>query len=147
MIIIIYGPAACGKTTIANNLKKRLEDQGYGFRIIHSDDYKSNTYDRILREVNETDYDLIIDGTFYKKKWRDMFRDKKEVKFINIDTGIETCLKRNKQRSDPIEEKAVYIIYNSFEDGDYDLKIDSDDKSVEEIIDLIIEQLDLNERD
>ena len=147
MIIIIYGPAACGKTTIANNLKRRLENQGFGFRIIHSDDYKSNTYDRILREVNETDDDLIIDGTFYKKKWRDIFRDKKGVKFINIAADIETCIRRNKQRSDPIEEKAVYIIYNSFENGDYDLKIDSDDKPVKEIIDIIIERLDLNERD
>ena len=147
MIIIIYGPAACGKTTIANRLKKRLDEGGDQFKIIHSDNYKRNTYEKMLKEVNETDDDLIIDGTFYKKKWRDMFRDKKGVKFINIESDIETCLKRNKQRSDPIEEKAVYIIYNSFENGNYDLKIDSDDKSVEEIIDLIIERLELNERD
>ena len=40
-IITITGPAGCGKTTKANELKKKLESEGRKVKI--TEDYDSNT--------------------------------------------------------------------------------------------------------
>lgn len=140
MLIILCGPAGAGKTTISKELQERLADDGRDFGVIHSDDYSRNTYDQMYETVKDSDENWILDGTFYKKEWRDMFSEFEDLKTIWVKADLETCVERNQMRNDPIEEKAVYIIWNAFEEPDADLIIESDNMSVGEAVDTILER-------
>lgn len=143
MIILFCGPPASGKSAIAGRLAEALE----GSRLVTSDEFKRKTYKHIFAETDKwagrVRY-LILDGTFYRREWRDkvaeISREKGEKVFtVYVTCSLETCLRRNMSRKDRVEEKAVHIIHKQIERPEVpDLIIDTDiidvDKSVEMIL-------------
>ncbi|MCD6263480.1 AAA family ATPase, partial [Candidatus Bathyarchaeota archaeon] len=70
MIILLFGPAGAGKTTIARRLAGKLE----GSQVISSDQFRRKVYRRLMREVRRRKGEgryLIVDGTFYRRRWRE----------------------------------------------------------------------------
>jgi len=137
MIIVIFGPVAAGKTTIAKSLKEHLE----GSFLVSSDQFKKRVYKRLIREVRElrgeVDY-LIVDGTFYKRRWREELRaaaEDEEILEVLINCSIGTCVKRNRERSKPVPEAAIHAIYKEFErPKHFDLEIDAENLAPEEAV-------------
>lgn len=133
MLLIICGTLASGKTAIANELKQKLKE----FKIVHSDQFKRNVYERIFKMVKEGG-NWIIDGTFYKNKWVKKFKELGNVKVIRVKASLETCLKRNRERKERIEEKAIKIIWKEFEPIEADLIIDAESLSIKGAIEKIM---------
>ena len=119
--------------------------------LISSDAFKRTVYDRIMREterrLGKQKY-LIIDATFYRKRWRDRLReitsDEERVVTIFIDCSLETCLERNREREKPIPEEAIRIIWNEFERlDDYDTYINTEKVGISKAVDIILRQLQI----
>ena len=109
MIVLFCGPPASGKSAIAKRLVKELED----WKLIVSDEFKRKTYRHMFVETERwagrVRY-LILDGTFYRKEWRDRIREiaegkGEEVFTVYVTCSLETCLERNRLREEKIEEK------------------------------------------
>lgn len=145
MILMLCGPPGAGKSSIARRLMDRLDDA----HLISSDQFKRRTYDRVMREVERRlgmQRHLVIDATFYKRRWRDRLReisaDEGRVVTILIECSLETCLERNRERGTPIPEEAIHRIWNEFErPEDPDIRIDAEEESVEQAVDKILEEI------
>jgi len=107
-------------------------------KLITSDEFKRKTYTRFLveasRQARSHRY-LILCGTFYRKIWRKEVKkiaEKNTTKsvFVRLRCSLHTCLRRNRERAERIEEKTVEIIHMEFEEGDEDLMIDTEKESV-----------------
>jgi adenylylsulfate kinase len=144
MIILIFGPPASGKTTIAKKLAENLE----GAYLLSSDQFRRSVYRQLMEEVkkrrNKQKY-LIVDGTFYRKRWREELREAaegEEILEVFVNCSLETCLKRNRERSKPIPEAAVHIIWRTFERPENpDLEVDTDSATPEEAAQRILNAL------
>lgn len=146
MIILFCGPPASGKSAIAKKLVEMLKE----FRLVVSDEFKRKTYKHMFGETERWAgrvRHLVLNGTFYRKEWRDKVREiskkKGESVFtIYVTCSLETCLSRNRLRKEPIEEKAVRIIYNQFERPETaDLTIDTDVLNIDEAVRTILKSL------
>ena len=146
MIVLFCGPPASGKSAIAKRLVKELED----WKLIVSDEFKRKTYRHMFVETERwagrVRY-LILDGTFYKKEWRDRIREIAEVKGEEVLTvyatcSLETCLERNRLRKEQIEENAVSIIYHQIEKPEKaNFSLDTDVLSVDEAVRMLASAL------
>ena len=127
MILLVCGPPGAGKTTLAISLQNELADRGREFRTLRSDDFSRNAYDRMYRRVLGTDDDWILDGTFYRREWRARFYDLGGVRVVHVTASLETCLRRNRDRADPIDEDGVHVVYREFDLPRADLTVDTDE--------------------
>ena len=141
MIILLFGPPASGKTTIAKRLAEKLEDA----YLLSSDQFRRSVYRQLMEDVKKRrgkQRYLIVDGTFYRKRWRDELRDAAEgedILEVFVNCSLETCLRRNSGRSKPIPEAVVHIIWRTFERPENpDLEIDTDSFSAEEAVQRIL---------
>lgn len=125
MIVVVCGPPAVGKTTVARRLRGCLAAPGYEFRLLHSDEFSRNTYDRMYDGVAGSDDDWIVDGTFYRREWQERFRALGAF-VVYLHASLETCLARNRERDDPIDEQGVHVVYREFEEPGADLAIDTE---------------------
>jgi adenylylsulfate kinase len=132
VIVLVCGPPAVGKTTIATRARERLAAAGIPFRLLHSDDFSRRTYDRLYAAVAEApEEDWIVDGTFYREEWRERFRELGDVRLVHLTAPLETCLARNRAREEPIDERGVHVIYREFDPVDADLTVNTDRATVE----------------
>lgn len=139
VIVLVCGPPAVGKTTVATRVRERLEAGGHPFRPLHSDDYSRRTYEHLSAAVaGDPDADWIVDGTFYRTEWRERFRELGEVRIVHLTASLETCLARNRDREDPIDEQGVHVIYREFDPVEADLTIDTDGSTVENAVDRVV---------
>ncbi|MCU4972507.1 AAA family ATPase [Halobacteria archaeon AArc-m2/3/4] len=146
MIVVICGPAGVGKTTTVSRVRRRLTTRGRDIRVSRSDDFSRNTYEQLYANVAvepesaRTDDNTLhlVDGTFYKSKWQRAFRTLEDVRFVLITASLETCLERNRRRSDPIDEQGVYVVYHEFAEPDADLVVDTDELPVEAAVDRVV---------
>ena len=146
MIVLFCGPPASGKSAIAKGLVKELED----WKLIVSDEFKRKTYRHMFVETERwagrVRY-LILDGTFYKKEWRDRIKEiakvrGEEVFTVYVTCSLDTCLERNRLRKEQIEEKAVSIIYNQIEKPEkVNFSLDTNVLSVDEAVRMLTSAL------
>ena len=130
---------------IAGRLRGELDD----VHIISSDRFRGRVYDRILREVDAMlgkHEVLVVDATFYRKKWRERLRElasgRDRVVTVFVDCSLETCLRRNLERKDPIPDAAIHVIWNEFErPEDPEFYIDTEKLGVEEAVDKILRKI------
>jgi len=141
MIVILCGPAGVGKTTISEILKSISDEKGLDFNVMHSDNFSTHTYDQMFDEVKCSNENWILDGTFYRKDIRERFRRLDDVIIVWLDADLETCLVRNEEREEPLEEKVVHIMYHRFEEPDADLKIETDGISANDVADKILKDI------
>ncbi|WP_101294559.1 AAA family ATPase [Halegenticoccus soli] len=136
MIVVLCGPPGSGKTTVATRLWDRLAAAGHSFELLHSDDFSRRPYDRMSERVADAPgSNWLLDGTFYRREWRERFRDLGDAKVVYLAADLETCLRRNEERAEPIDERGVRAIYRRFEEPDADVTIDTDEVSPERAVD------------
>lgn len=126
MIVIVCGPPAVGKTTVAYHLRERLATRGHDYRLLHSDNFSRNTYDRLYNRVADSNDDWIVDGTFYRREWQERFLALEESLLVYLCASLETCLARNRERKNPIDEQGIHVVYREFEEPDADLTVDTE---------------------
>lgn len=143
MIVILCGPPACGKTTIASKLEERLSQQGVSIETLHSDDIDRDTYDTLYETVedSETETNWILDGTFYSTEIRDRFRTLEDVHIVWVDADRDTCVERDENRADSIDKPAIYVMHSKFEapEDEADITVDTEAQSVSESVDTVEE--------
>lgn len=128
MIVAICGPAGAGKTTLTARVRRRLEERAVSVTTFHSDDFSSRTYERLYERARDAPPDelTLVDGTFYRREWQTQFRTLEDVRVVHVTAALETCLRRNRSRVDPIEEQGVHVVYREFAVPEADLTIDTD---------------------
>ena len=141
MIILFFGPVASGKSTIARMVAERLP----GSHVLTSDMFRRRTYSRLIREVarlKDTCRYLVVDGTFYKRRWREELREavgETPMLEVYVHCSLETCLRRNRERGSPVPERAVHVIWSEFEPPETpDVEVDTDRLSPEEATERIL---------
>lgn len=144
MLVVLFGPPAAGKTTLANALADRLDADA---PVLHSDDYRRDTYRRLLADASDL-LDLrnvvLCDGTFYEPEWRDRARAIADDSFLaSVTADLDTCLRRDRARNG-IGEPGVRTIHKEFreQDVDADLTIDTDILPLDTALDILESRLE-----
>lgn len=135
MLVILCGPPASGKTTLARGLRERLAAQGHEFAVLHSDDVARRTCERMFERVSDAGGNWILDGTFYRRRYRERFRRLDDCYVVWVRASLETCLTRNREREEPISESGVYVVFAEFEEPRADLRLDTDELSPDAALD------------
>lgn len=132
MIILFCGIPGSGKTTTAKILSKTLAEFGR-VKLIVSDEISGKVYERIFRllrqNLDEMDY-ILVDATFYKKKWRagvEAIAGRDNVLTCYLHCPLETRLTRNRERNPSLPERAIHIINSEMERPPHpDISIDTE---------------------
>lgn len=135
MYVVLCGPPATGKTTLADGMQKRVKAQGYEFERLSSDEFSRRTYEQMYRRVVDSDADWLIDGTFHRQEWQERFRRLEDVHFVHVTADVETCLVRNRTRERPISVTGLHVIHAEFEPPRDALTIDTDVHAIGEALD------------
>ncbi|WP_440009544.1 AAA family ATPase [Halomicrococcus sp. SG-WS-1] len=135
MFVVLCGPPATGKTTLATELHERLRARGYEFERLSSDEFSRRTYGQMYERVADSDADWLVDGTFYRREWQERFRRLEDVHFVRVTADVETCLARNRAREDAISEKGLHVVHAEFAPPREALTIDTDERSLDAALD------------
>lgn len=79
--------------------------------------------------------DWILDGTFFRREWRNRFYRLDTTYEVWVRASLSTCLERNRERDDPISERGLKAIDARFEPPRADLEIDTEALGVEAALD------------
>lgn len=153
--IIIRGPAASGKSTIARRLASILKAYYVSFDDIMRDNrldtvirggIPANNFikanDIVLKKIKGKEK-VIFDGCFYRKKQIDDLIVKLPVKYkiITLNASVSECIRRNKGRKEAISEKDVKQVYNLVSRLKVGKQIRTDAKTEDETIAEVIRHL------
>ena len=171
-ILWLTGISNSGKTTISNELEKKIKFMGYkNVKNIDGDDfrkqinnfsYDNNSRDKIgyikldkAKKYILNDYSVIVSGIAYSKNWRHEAKLKyKELIEVYIKCSLNICIKRDKSGNykEALEGKKKNFvgIAQKYQEGKTaDIEIDTEkltiDQSVEKIFQFLTEKRLLNE--
>ncbi len=159
MIIIIRGPAAVGKSTIAKFVAKRIKAHHISFDdilsehkldIIEGDGISGENFIR----GNEIALDLIkqlkpkaivLDGCFYRdEQMKHVLKNFIGRHFIfTLKAKVEDCIKRNKERGSAMSEEAIYDVFKLVSKKDYGIIINTSGKTINQVTQEILSHLPL----
>lgn len=141
MILVVCGPPAAGKTTIATRLHRRLDADDYEFRVVHTDDLSTPRYERLIERVAAAPgANWLLDGTFYEAEYQERVREFPDVRVVLATADRDTCVRRNYER-DGIPERAVKVVYDEFDRPDADFVVDTDVLGPATAVDLVHERV------
>jgi len=126
MILIVFGLPATGKTYLAKHAAKEIDAVHLNTDIIrkkinkqgeYDEQSKELVYDHLMNEMirhAQNNEDVIVDGTFQKKKHRDQFgqearKHSREVYFVETCASEKTV--RQRMQSDRENSEADYKVY------------------------------------
>jgi len=120
VIVVICGPPGAGKTTVATRVRRRLEERIVRFVSFTPTTSRVGPTSKLAERVDEAPADAItlVDGTFYRREWQTRFRTLGTVRFVLVTASLETCLERNRERADAIDEQGVHVVFREFEEPD-----------------------------
>lgn len=141
MIVVICGPPAVGKTTVGRLLQGRLKDRGLSVDWLDSDQFSKNTYEQLYDRVVSAEIHWIVAGTFYKRQWQERFQQLDDVVTVYLKADTATCIERNRQRSNPIDERAIHIISAEFDEPDAEIVVDVTNRSPQAVVNQVLREL------
>lgn len=137
MFIIIRGPAGVGKTTVASLLAGTLA----GVRIGVDDVLAVNGLDKVVggcvplencmqanrlllpkaRSLLKEGRLVVIDGCFYHKDQLSWLLNRLQGPrlVVTLTAGLADCIKRNRERDDPLPDEAVREVYSLVRQVDF----------------------------
>lgn len=158
--IIIRGPAGIGKSTIAMTLAKLLNCSYISFDTILAEnrlDYiegekcvpevKMLAANKIVIPLAQKNLGLgkivIFDGNFYhKSQIEDLITKLNWPYFVfTLKAGVNTCLARNKTRANQLDQQAIEDVFKLVSSFNYGVLIDTNNKSISEIVHEIVTHL------
>lgn len=137
MIIIVFGLPGTGKSYLARRLADRTGAAYFNTDIVRKEMGKQGQYDaetnsmiyeqllrKVMEAVRDTD-DVVVDGTFRKEHYRDMFKEGarrlgERVVFVEMKAAGETVKERMKE--DRRYSEAGYDEYIMIKDKFEDMK-------------------------
>ncbi len=168
MLIIFTGIPASGKSSLARELKRRLELENESIEIVDSDEIRRKTYhtnfdpslESFIREESlfkinnhlKAGKHVISDDINYYQSMRhelkEIARDNKDIfQIIYFDIPLKTALKRNEERGEPIPQEVIYKIHDKFDipgkkyNWDEAFHVIAGNKPVEEEARILIEKI------
>jgi adenylylsulfate kinase-like enzyme len=148
MVVILCGTQRTGKSTTARKLADKLKKQGNVKILVKEKPGKVHRYQqfpKLLEEnLNKTDY-IIIDATFFRKKWREMVEGiigKENIFIIYLYCSLKTSLERDRQMESPVGEKGIRSIATEMEKPENpDVSINTDKFSPEQTVSEILNKI------
>lgn len=147
-LVLFCGPPGAGKTTLAERLAGRLREGGYAPTVLHSDDFSRNTYDQLAERaaaaLDGGDEPVVVDGTFYEREWRERFRALDSPFVVLVTADLDTCLRRNWEREESIDEAGVRTIHRALETDppDADFTVETDVLPIGTAVDLVVRRVE-----
>jgi len=158
--VIIRGPLGIGKSTISKKLANFINADyfsidevvdGQGLNKIKADDgfiseesfLKAN--ELIIPKIKETlkSKNAVIDGNFYRKSQLDDLIKKLDTEHyvFTLKASLDTCIERDKHRAKPYGVDAATVVYNITTKFDYGVVIDTENKSAEDVVSKILDNI------
>ena len=150
--IIIRGPAASGKSTIAKNLAKELNAHyihfdsvlaGHNLDIIEGDGISTENFikgnDLIIGKIKERLGEgqiVIIDACFYRKGHIEhLIKNLPYKHFIfSLKTSLEECIRRNESRRKKMRKKDIQDVFALVSRLELGIPIRTEGKTIDQII-------------
>ncbi|WP_168168642.1 MULTISPECIES: L-seryl-tRNA(Sec) kinase [unclassified Methanopyrus] len=135
-LLILTGPPGSGKTCFAQGLARELRQEGWRVAHVEADTLRGFLWDEFdpkleqvarklfLKSVEtclDAELDLVVadDTNYYSSMRRELALLAMErrvpwgIVYLRVD--LDTCLRRNRERGEPIPEEVVRRIYEKFE--------------------------------
>ena len=160
--VIIRGPAGVGKSRVAKKLTKLLGGYYISFDKILCDnnlDYipgekcvpqnkfliANKIVIPIAQKMLSNGKTVIFDGNFYhKSQIENLITKLDNTHFVfTLKANLNKCLTRNKTRNFQLNEQSVKDVFKLVSKFDYGTVIDTNNKTVKEIIDIIFHKLNI----
>jgi len=125
-VVWFTGLPGCGKTTIAKEVKARLEDRGIVAKVLELDEIRrvitpESTYTDQEREVvyaslaymakllSEAGINVIVDATANRRRYRDLARELiPHFEEVYVKATLSTCIERERGRKAVYSPKGIY---------------------------------------
>jgi adenylylsulfate kinase len=124
--IWLTGLPGAGKSTIAKELKRKLEANGVGVQVLRLDTFRKiivpepryteterdivyNTLVFIAKLLIQNGVNVILDATANRRRWRDAARDEIGTFYeVYIECPLEECMEREAGRTDNLVISGLY---------------------------------------